>query len=865
MAVLVPVRGTRVARNGARIGRPSSWGGSDPGPAPSGDTLHTFTLRNTSAGGSTAVYARLGLAFLAGDVPVGSRLKVRVQGGADVDFAAAVAGNTWADGSLRSTADNGLVMIDSNSIAAGSSRTYEVYAATGSQAASSLAPWTAIAGLSNDMTVALTSRSGGDDTTNRTFSLKTAVATTTRREIVGDTSRFVRVRVWQKVTGEEHLICENHLDFWLAGDGSTIKAMEWAPVLSQHWWVADPFGSAQTKTKQTYTATVACGGSTVDTRAGLSHAYYCRWASLRSADDAQHGRKHWINHDGSTPLPTLRVAYSDASLQRMMRAGYVPPLRLGVAYSSSYPTTYVPLGANGHRSGINDTGGYAGRGIWPDPDSQLVSLQGSATAATAETAWRKSRVMAQAALAVGWHVRDHRSTSGVNGGTDTTNRLVPHVFRKISASYSGLAGPAVMSRYSSDNSFYSSTSGLTVLTHGQPAGGDGAFSSSSTIDSSHAVNYGGPMAFLEGEAYLGDATLSQVSAALWKAGFSQYGTDRNLIYANTARGAALSIPDPADSSRYGHLLDTDGSTQERAIAWAVNLLAAAYAAAGDGRPEQPWLKNLALNEDAWLSASFAYFTSDHYSRGGFFIDPSNGGGYSPWMCHFQGLAFYHAARLLADVLPDNARGLNGFEEVAMVAGTLAINAWRYAPQTVAQYHSAYSSEATCVTTLPLAEQPFEVSCSISGNTFTTSISGTYPPSVVLANGDKIRFIGRNTGLDNESLPSGITQYQLYYLVQVSGSTFKISASPGGSAVSVGAGSVTGMLSPQSATLTTVLPSSQAGDTRDMLCMALLEEAIGMGHAGISGSDASDIRALFATAAAASTGWATWNYDGGNLG
>jgi hypothetical protein len=530
------------------FGRSSTAGGS----APSGDVLHEFTLTNTS-GSTSGVMARLGLAFQAGDVPSGSVVKVRAQGGADVAFAALVSPNTWADGSIRSTADGGLVMIDTNTIAGSGSRTYEVYAASGTQATSGLSKANVaskITGLPSDPSVAITSHTGSSNNTNvgnLTFSSQTAVATTTRHEIIGDTARFVRSKVWQQVGSDVHLICEHHLDLWLDGSGNVL-AVEWAPVLTQHWFVANPFGVSMTKQARSYTATVNYG-SAVDTRTISGHAYYCRWASLRSADDPQHARKHWLNIS-STPMPTLRVVYSDASLKKMMKSGYIPPLRLGVNYTSdqiTLPTTYTPLGLNGHRAAISGTGAYVARGMWGDVDAKLVCRHASATGATAIAAWRAARVMAQAGLAGYFHTRDHRSVSGVNGGTDTTNRIIPLPFRRITESYTGLASPAIAVR---DLSLSEGLTGYTVLTEDDEVGGTGSFSN---FDTSHVYNSAAPMAFLEGEMYLGEAALSSLYMSCNYLYWNRFLCDPWLLYGeSTPRATAQSIPTGAASDTYNY-------------------------------------------------------------------------------------------------------------------------------------------------------------------------------------------------------------------------------------------------------------------------------------------------------------------------
>ena len=828
-------------------------------------TLHSFTLHNTSGTAATAAMARLGLAFTKGDVSLRQRRAGRVQGGQPLAFAAAAATNSWADGSLRSTADAGLVMVDSSPIAAGKSRTYEVYAAAGSQAKSGFDPFAWLAAHGNDLTVAVTARTGSATGVkpDLLFSLKTAIATTTRREILCDTARFVRIKAWQKVPQEEHLICEYHLDFWLDEAGAPF-GLEFAPVLSQHWWVADPFGKTQTKERYTYDAMVKYGTTVLDSRARLDHAYYCRWASLRAQDDAQHARKHWIGL-GLSQVPTVRVQYDDSSLQRMMKAGYIPPLRLGVDYGhDSYPTTYVPLAVNGHRAGINGTGAYAGRGMWGDPDSKLVSgHQSSAAASTAETAWRKSRVMAQAGLSGFFHVFDHRWSNGVNGGSDAPNRLIPQSFRKaailslsLNQSYSGLGSHCVYS-----NGPVEESNGLALLAPaGAVSGGTGAFSS---YDPSHAVNYSGPIAFLESETYLADAAISTLRRTCTNYNFNRLGHDRGPYYYNYGtRRIARGIPN-APGSGYGSTLDM--SVQERAPGWTVNLLGQAYALRADAHPEQPFLKNLVRNIDRFLSDSFGYYpmgSGTQYDRGGSYIIFSNYGT-SPWMLHWQGMSAYQMHRL-ADFLPKNARGMSGFEESAFLSARLALRQMKSHPYACGSYRQIHSIDGDGLSPLPLDEWPEYFTATISAGIWTA----TPPVGMAWSTGDKVRVPATNANFSAQIMPASISAGTLYYMINVVGSTFQLATAPDGDPVPTGdhAGISLGV----TPVAYSALELSRSfywpnDDSYHLITMAICEQAIGERHADLQSDDIRRIRSFFAPKVKEISMYAPWNYDGANLG
>jgi hypothetical protein len=843
-------------------------------PPGSGIVVHQFTLHNTSSGSAVTPRARFGLAFESGAFPDNFKIKVRDQATqADVAFAAMAATNSWADDSFRSTADGGLVMEDSNTIAAGGSRTYEAYITNGGQSASGFGPWTWIAASDDDLTVAVTSRTGSASGSlgNLTFSLQTAIATTTRREILCDTERFVRVKAWQKVSGEEHLICEFHVDFWLDGAGDPV-GLEVATVLTQHWHVDNPFGITQTKELQTYSATVAWGSTTLDTRTGLAHAYNCRWASLRSANDAQHARKHWINL-GAT-MPTVRVQYADSSLKAMMRAGYIPSLTINAAYAdvadgagtvgnngSGLVSTYTPLDRNGHRTKINGTGGYIGRGIWGHQDASLLSRQSDATAAKAELAWRRSRVMAQAGLSMYSHTRDHRSASNVNGGTDTTNRLMPGGMRNSAAvdsqSYTGLASACIRVRGATVENSGGNATGYPTVAHSAPVGGTGSMNS---YDFAHAHNYCAPMAWLEGEAYLGDAAMSQLDMTTLAANFNAYGHDAAILYYfDTVRRASQSIP----ATRQGTVVPFGG--QERDMAWMTNLLMHGYAVCASNRPEAPYVKNVVKHSDHYLSKSFDYYPTAHRNKGVAWFNQSTSKIISPWMCCWQGLAAYQAARVMGDILPDNGRGMNAFEEMAHLSARYAIGMVSTAPYSALAYRAMLFTDNGALTFIPDDEWPMGFPGAWSGGV------GTYVPPFGLTwkNGDKVRFGSHNQNYATQTLPTGVTATTLYYMVNVSGNTFQVSLTEGGAPVSVGnIASVVCYITMADFSTAALGPNGTRywpGDDSEMtMTFGLFELAIGEGHADMTNEIRDAGRAWFANRKAAISTFASWNYDGGNL-
>jgi len=289
-------------------------------------TIHSFTLTNTNNSGASKGFHRLGLSFEKDDVPSGSILQAKI--GETAIRSSMLNINTWSDGSLRYC----ILCVDGGDFTASQSKTVDVSGVVGSQSVSGLNVSTALNAI-DDLTVEVTNHSGSSSGSlgNRTYSLQTAIATASRLEKTDDTDLCVRLKVWEKVTGEEHLICINYVDIWLDDQGG-VEAVEWTPVMSQHWFVNDPFGTVQTKEERTYDAAIKSGTTTLESHSALPHAYYCQWAGLRTADDDQHARRLWI--DEGTAMPTLIHAYSNSSKTKMAKAGFLPPLRQDATYTN---------------------------------------------------------------------------------------------------------------------------------------------------------------------------------------------------------------------------------------------------------------------------------------------------------------------------------------------------------------------------------------------------------------------------------------------------------------------------------------------------------------------------------------------------
>ncbi|MEM7044547.1 MAG: hypothetical protein AAF543_17200 [Pseudomonadota bacterium] len=787
--------------------------------------LHSFSLEDTSGSGSTGFF-RVGLAFEKGDVPSGNLPAARLNDGTPVR-SAVMETNTWSDGSLRKA-----TLVGEVPGGVSGSATIEVLAEPGTQGASGLDP-IAYLFANTDFKVRVTNHSGsvGAGLPNRTYLLNIALLDPDRREIQADNPVCVRLFAWGAPAAEKHLMCLHYVDLWLDDLGQVV-GVEWTPVMSQHWWVTDPFGNGPApKEKRIYDAVLVDGSTELEGFAGLEHGYYCRWAGLRTADDDQHARRLWF--DKGTAMPTLRLAYGPVSKRRMMRAGYLPPLAQGFTYDSSrFSRFYLPLGettgavAHNHRRAINGTGGYNGRGSISNMDSMALVEQ------TADL-WRVSRVSAQAGLAVHFHVRDHRTV-----GSDVSAGLIPAPVSQLGAqSYPGLADEVVA---------VTGTGG--TLAQDAPDGGLGTFTN---WDDAHHVSYSYFMAFVEGEAYLADAVLSAFDTPYRRSFFNEFGTNPfRQFYLVEARRNALSIP----NERYGAVHAT--AIQERSLAWGQLAANRAYQLLPDNDRHRPYLDNMFQNLSDWIEASLAFFPADHLAKGGWASRLGTGG--SPWMNSFSVLAFWDAAALGDD------QGWGGYRAFAEQTTKLIANMWQHPYSTVTQRDMRFYDVERLQSVDPnesLVLRP----ATIEGSVVTCSLV----TGLAVRNGDLVYFSLFDEQANAQILPPEVSTATPYYAVNAdpNARSFQLATTPGGSPIAISDASAA--LGVFAADFVDVTPIGQGGaflppaDSFSQITYAAIQHAYGAGSTHVSDDLIETARTFFAPRVEQWSGesYAAWNYDG----
>lgn len=722
-------------------------------PGPVGSVVGTVSLVPRGVPSSTGTDPdEIGFAFAPCDVPAGTMLAVRHSGGGAAVRASTILANHWPDGSLRWAT---LRIIDDTPIT--TTQVYDVYTVSGTQGVSHFDPWAWIASSTNDLIVHLTNCSGSvsGPLPNLNFSLKTAIKTTTRRQILADSPDEVVVEVWQLAGADQHLRLQTEIHFLLAGDGMTPTALVIYPIFTQDWWsTRAPDGTvllSTPKEERTYDAQVLWGTTVLDTETSLHHAYHTRWASLDANADG-----HWINL-GWMPKPQENRVYSTASLQRMMRAGYLPPLRLAATYPAPAALAYTPLGGNGHRTGgLAGTGGYPGRGLLTNFDVQAVLDQ-------SPLAWSNARIAAHANLSYNYFYRDPRQVNG-----DYSALLIPYPISeggvpKGHAPYAGLATPVSATLRSGPGGawLFQTPNGGTGIAGGQ--------------DAAHMVNPAYMSAVLLGRYYMVDAVLSGWDYLHRVYNYNTLGHDHQLLFIQFA--AVRGFPNEPTIG-YSQLIDIE---QERGLGWAMMTMGQANAVTPDGSVYQTLVADDTSLTNDFLRDSLLYFPPAQVAKG--YMRADNPGPSSPWMNNFIVLGSYFFDRLTQQ------RGFTGIHDFAVEAARRNIDEWKYAPDQQSGYRDLAMLNDTFSQFAPENEFLGAYTTSIASSVISWPVPGVIE-GVKISNGDPLYMSDYDvtgsmnlTGAIKTTVPAGLVLGTKYYVVNVTPTTFQVAATPGGSPIS----------------------------------------------------------------------------------
>ena len=770
-------------------------------------------------------------------MPAGSLPSARLSDGTPVR-SAVMETNTWSDGSLRKA-----TLVGEVAGGVDGAVTIEVLAASGSQGSSGLDPF-AYLFANTDFKVQVTNHSGSvsGGLPNRSYVLNIALLTPSRRAIQADTPVCVRVFAWGAPGTEKHLMCLHYIDLWLDDQGE-VAGVEWTPVMSQHWWVSDPFSNgAAPKEERSYDAVLVDGNTALEGYAGLNHAYYCQWAGLYTGNDDQHARRLWI--DKGAKMPTLRLAYGLESKRRMMRAGYLPPLDQGATYSITHGQDYEALGLNGHREGINGTGGYEGRGVITNMDSIAITEQTAAR-------WRSARVSAQASLSVFHHIKDHRDAQGGPFNGDASLGMFPQKIDRLGTqSYPGLAAETI------------AVTGLNgEIAEDKPGDATSAANATGAFtawDAAHHTIYAYMMAFVEGERYLADAVLDQLSHLNMQGSFDRFVSNPGAIWASDPpRADLLSVP---ATPVYGftHLRHR----QERSFGWSQYSWDHAYALLADDDRHKPFLLNLQQTTSDLLEDSIAFFPPSQLQAGTYWI--RNPPQMATFMNSLTSQLFQRSNILTENAYPGYVQMLDLL--VRYLRDTLIHHP--YASRF--DHHLVTTDDEDATQYIARDERFIELQGEIDNSNGSGTIfvgNNRFFPGLFPADGDRT-FISNPDGAN--PVPPELDVGTIYHFVnvQITGSndaTWQIAATPGGAPLTVTDQSRRARFYVEMASLSAFSFLGENGalvpsDDNFMFIMnAAVEYHYGARGAEISDADIEAIRAFFAPKTF--TTFANWNLNG----
>ena len=206
------------------------------------------------------------------------------------------------------------------------------------------------------------------------------------------------------------------------------------------------------------------------------------------------------------------------------------------------------------------------------------------------------------------HIKDHRPASGGAFDGDASMGMFPQRIDRLGAqSYAGLSTETI-----------AVTGANAELPDVPPA--DAIASPNATgaflnWDAAHHTIYGYMMAFVEGERYLADAVLDQLSYLNMQGSFDGFVSNPPAIWALSPPRRDL-VPVP-NTPTYGfsHLR----TTQERSFGWSQYSWDHAYALLADDDRHKPFLERLQQTTSDLLEDSVAFFPASQLETGTFWM------------------------------------------------------------------------------------------------------------------------------------------------------------------------------------------------------------------------------------------------------
>jgi len=567
--------------------------------AQSRDALVTTETVVNFADHASPGYVRLGLQFTKGEIPSGSTPQLARNGAAiaGVQFDERV---SWSDGSLK----NCVCHIRDAEWSGNESRSYQVTAVPGGYdnvGTKTLRDITS----THDFSVVFSNvkdhqdAAYGSGTFLAKFNIQSAKSTRVYKYHSGPVCESWEV--WGMATDAADGMPDAHLKtIWYVSvwkdDHGAVADYEFGAVVALDWWDKTNLGpNARPKSALSYIAELKDGAKTINTYELGSvvsthsyHPYQSQWMTVRTDDDDNHARRYWV-----TQIPTLMRNFDK---RHAISTGFFPPLDTSWSPRSNvelrYTANYTPCGGVNHRTDINATGGYVGRGLLPNMDCITFMSQ------TAQNL-RSSRTSAFAGLHIPYHFKSSHSrtiAAGPQAGTDLANTVIAMKMQNLSppALYDFTAGgmPAAM---------YAYTNNLTPVTYDPPKGGIGVWSSVQSRPS-HAVAYSYFMYLIEGERHFMQANLELATNAVHQQSGNQYGGEPYYTFhGEEPYQSIFKIP----ATRYGAICCV-ADDNNRATGWGIMLTTYAAAVCPDADVQSRFIRLLQKNQTLFVYNDLKY-------------------------------------------------------------------------------------------------------------------------------------------------------------------------------------------------------------------------------------------------------------------
>jgi len=785
-----------------------------------GQDLFSFTLENNDPGVHSRTLFRGGMPFAKGDIPPGYVPSVKRDGApVAVQFDER---STWSDGSLKFAV---MHLRDSDTAGAGS-KTYTVAAATGSYNNTGATTLASVA-AANDLAVEVSNLAQWDGTLSETRA--SGAARASFAEHAGVATRVTKIHsgsvcegwvVWgmfkDGATGsgaeDAHLKAVWHVDVWKDASGAVIDT-EFSCVLAQDWWAVPG------KFRLDYSAALKRNGALVHNYAGIKHIYHAHWMTVRMQDDANHGKRHWVG-----TVPTLTYKFSKAYWKATK---LVPPYDLDFVPGNPGAHSYVPLSTQKHRAHIDGTGGYIGRSMLSEPCARAFLLQTPA-------AVRDSRLSNFAGLHCPFHYRDERMRMRPGESADVANTLIPLLLNPKppeASTFPGLPAP---------KDAYAGTEYQTVAERGgwvPIKGGEAPWASSG--GTSHAVGYSTYAYLLEGEHYMLESVIDHATRTGQCGHSNQWGhKPYRWWYQQPNAITELGIP----SGRYAGIPGL--TTQERSMAFTMNIVAYAAALTPDSDPQGAYLRVWNAHINDYINDSMDYTPPSAWAAGLHFS--SHKDMRSPWQNFLNIQGCYQNYRMTEQAASKR------FAENAMriIYGLHARSPYNLGiyHALVAPYNGDYSQDNQFH-----AARDFRNKSKIWTDGVTVKIEHYHP----LVEGDVFYFTISNSGMLRIDMPPGAQEAKPYYVVgplvheQIYQSAlqccfFSLSETPGGPPVSFPLALYScGFISTSATGITAPTGVDIGADNSGYLCIAQACYAFAEqeGAPGIVGGEAAAVRAF----------------------